>query len=254
MIERLQKLRDSVNFQNVIIATIFCSTILIGIENHPYIEENFNFLTHGLEQLFLGIFVVELIIRIGAEGRRPWRFFTNNWNIFDFLIVVISFFPGNNFIVVLRLVRILRILRLLVRIREAQVEKVKNKETILNYNQFVVEFENYKTLAKKKNHKNILEIRKLIQNYNNIGKIHLGGIPMIADDMMSFIKNDITVFGTGVFLFIVATLWFIFRKLLWIIVPLSSCFFAVIIMTGLLGLLGWKVTVISSNFIESNYF
>ena len=72
---------------------------------------------------------------------------------------------------------------------------------------------------------------------------------MIADDMMSFIKNDIIVFGAGVFLFIVATLWFVFRKLLWIIVPLSSCFFAVTIMTGLLGLLGWKVTVISSNFI-----
>ncbi len=128
-------------------------------------------------------------------------------------------------------------------------EKINNKEKISNYSQFIVEFENYKTLVKKKNHKNILEIRKLIQNYNDIGKIHLGGIPMIADDMMSFIKNDITVFGTGVFLFIVATLWFVFRKLLWIIVPLSSCFFAVVIMTGLLGLLGWKVTVISSNFI-----
>ena len=128
-------------------------------------------------------------------------------------------------------------------------EKINNKEKVSNYDQFKVEFENYKTLAKKKNHKNILEIRKLIQNYNEIGKIHLGGIPMIADDMMSFIKNDIVVFGTGVFLFIVATLWFVFRKLLWIIVPLSSCFFAVVIMTGLLGLLGWKVTVISSNFI-----
>jgi len=82
-----------------------------------------------------------------------------------------------------------------------------------------------------------------------MAKIHLGGIPMIADDMMSFIKNDIVIFGAGVFLFIVATLWFIFRKLVWIIVPLSSCFFAVVIMTGLLGMLGWKVTVISSNFI-----
>ena len=128
-------------------------------------------------------------------------------------------------------------------------EKINNKEKVSNYDQFNVEFENYKTLAKKKNHKNILEIRKLIQNYSEIGKIHLGGIPMIADDMMSFIKNDIVVFGTGVFLFIVATLWFVFRKLLWIIVPLSSCFFAIVIMTGLLGLLGWKVTVISSNFI-----
>ena len=45
------------------------------------------------------------------------------------------------------------------------------------------------------------------------------------------------------------TLWFVFRKLIWIIVPISSCFFSVLIMTGLLGLLGWKVTVISSNFI-----
>ena len=72
---------------------------------------------------------------------------------------------------------------------------------------------------------------------------------MIADDMMSFIKSDIIVFGLGVFLFIIATLWFVFRKLIWVLVPISSCVFSVIMMTGLLGLLGWKVTVISSNFI-----
>ncbi len=72
---------------------------------------------------------------------------------------------------------------------------------------------------------------------------------MIADDMMTFIKSDIIVFGLGVLLFIIATLWFVFRKLIWIIVPISSCLFSVIIMMGLLGILGWKVTVISSNFI-----
>ena len=72
---------------------------------------------------------------------------------------------------------------------------------------------------------------------------------MIADDMMSFIKSDIIVFGLGVLLFIISTLWFVFKKLIWIIIPISSCLFSVIIMTGLLGLLGWKVTVISSNFI-----
>ena len=111
------------------------------------------------------------------------------------------------------------------------------------------EIEKYKDLRKKKNHKNIVEIRELIKSYKNIGKIYLGGIPMIADDMMSFIKNDIIVFGIGVLLFIIVTLWFLFKKLIWIIVPLSSCFFSVLIMTGLLGLIGWKVTVISSNFI-----
>ena len=52
----------------------------------------------------------------------------------------------------------------------------------------------------------------------------LGGIPMIAD-MMTFIKSDIIVFGIGVFVFIIGTLWFVFRKLIWIIVPISSCFF-----------------------------
>ncbi|MDA8537411.1 MMPL family transporter [Candidatus Pelagibacter bacterium] len=111
------------------------------------------------------------------------------------------------------------------------------------------EIEKYKDILKKKNHQNILQIREIIKSYENIGKIYLGGIPMIADDMMSFIKSDIVVFGLGVLIFIIATLWFVFRKLIWIIVPISSCFFSVLIMTGLLGILGWKVTVISSNFI-----
>ena len=62
---------------------------------------------------------------------------------------------------------------------------------------------------------------------SDVGKIYLGGIPMIADDMMTFIKSDIVVFGLGVLLFIIATLWFVFRKLIWIIVPISSCLFSV---------------------------
>ena len=123
--------------------------------------------------------------------------------------------------------------------KDEGLKELKNKK----------EIENYKDALKKKNHENILEIREIIKTYNKVGKIHLGGIPMIADDMMSFIKSDIIVFGIGVLLFIIATLWFVFRKIVWIIVPISSCFFSVLIMTGLLGLLGWKVTVISSNFI-----
>ena len=122
-------------------------------------------------------------------------------------------------------------------------------EETKSYSKLINEFEIYKDFSKKKNHKNILEIRSIIKNHQKFSKIHLGGIPMIADDMMTFIKNDIIVFGAGVFLFIVVTLWFIFRKVLWIIIPLNSCFFSVLIMMGLLGLLGWKVTVISSNFI-----
>ena len=123
----------------------------------------------------------------------------------------------------------------------------KKLENIENISQ--EEIENFKDQIKKQNHKNILEIREVIKSYNDAAKIYLGGIPMIADDMMTFIKSDIIVFGLGVLLFIIATLWFVFRKLIWILVPISSCLFSVIIMMGLLGILGWKVTVISSNFI-----
>ena len=129
---------------------------------------------------------------------------------------------------------------IIVNIKKNEIpEKFNNKK----------EEESYKDNLKKKNHQNIIEIREIIKSYNNVGKIHLGGIPMIADDMMSFIKSDIIVFGIGVLVFIVGTLWFVFKKIAWVIVPISSCFFSVLIMTGLLGLLGWKVTVISSNFI-----
>ena len=125
----------------------------------------------------------------------------------------------------------------------------KNKQINNLQNKSKKEIEIYKDQIKKQNHNNILEIRDVIKSYEDIGKIHLGGIPMIADDMMTFIKSDIIVFGLGVLIFIILTLWYVFRKLIWIIVPISSCLFSVIIMTGLLGLLGWKVTVISSNFI-----
>ena len=125
----------------------------------------------------------------------------------------------------------------------------KNKELENFKNKSENEIEAFKDKIKKQNHKNILEIRDVIKSYEDIGKIHLGGIPMIADDMMTFIKSDIIVFGIGVLLFIIGTLWLVFKKILWIVVPISSCLFSVVIMMGMLGLLGWKVTVISSNFI-----
>ena len=117
------------------------------------------------------------------------------------------------------------------------------------YKNFIKEYENYKNLYNTRNHQNITEIRDVINKYGENAKIHLGGIPMIADDMMSFIKSDIIVFGIGVFIFIILTLWLIFRNIKWVIIPLMGCASSVIIMIGLLGLIGWKVTVISSNFI-----
>ena len=129
------------------------------------------------------------------------------------------------------------------------IETGLTKKEKINYKKFVKEYEEYKNLYNIRNHQNIKEIREIISRYGENAKIHLGGIPMIADDMMSYIKSDIVVFGIGVFIFIIFTLWLIFKNLKWVIMPLLGCSTSVIIMIGLLGLIGWKVTVISSNFI-----
>ena len=128
---------------------------------------------------------------------------------------------------------------------DSSLNKIEKKK----YKLFIKEYEDYKNLYNQRNHQNINEIRGVISKYNDNATIHLGGIPMIADDMMTYIKNDIVVFGIGVFLFIIVTLWFVFRNIKWVIMPLMGCGVSVAVMTGLLGLLGWKVTVISSNFI-----
>jgi len=124
-----------------------------------------------------------------------------------------------------------------------------SKKEKVKYKLFIEEYENYKNLYNQRNHQNINEIRDVINRYSENAKIHLGGIPMIADDMMTYIKNDIVVFGIGVFLFIIVTLWMVFKNIKWVVMPLLGCSVSVGIMVGLLGFLGWKVTVISSNFI-----
>ena len=97
----------------------------------------------------------------------------------------------------------------------------------------------------------IKEIRSI--QYNNQSdryEIRLGGIPMITDDMVTFIRNDLINFGLGVLVFILITLIIIFRKIIWVLAPIINCLYAVIFMIGVLGYLDWKVTVISSNFIS----
>ena len=121
--------------------------------------------------------------------------------------------------------------------------KIKKKIKVIKrkkYKEFLKEYEDYKNLYNKRNHQNITEIRNIINKYGENAKIQLGGIPMIADDMMSYIKNDIFVFGIGVFIFIILTLWFIFRNIKWVLMPLLGCATSVIIMIGLLGLLDGK--------------
>ena len=123
-------------------------------------------------------------------------------------------------------------------------EEIENKKYINDlYNQ-------QKQIFDALRHQNLIEIRELISSFDDSGlKLHLGGISMIADDTISFVKNDIIFFGLGALIFILILLYLVFRSPLWMLFCVANCFAALTIMTGLVSLLGWKVTVISSNFI-----
>ena len=132
----------------------------------------------------------------------------------------------------------------------------KKRSTTLSQNEqsqldkYMADYEEYYAAYNRQRHQDIEKIRSIIRPYGKYAAVYLGGVPMVADDMISFIENDLVVFGFGVFIFIVVTLAILFRELRWVILPLLSCFYAVLVMIGVLGFVNWKVTVISSNFIS----
>ena len=128
-------------------------------------------------------------------------------------------------------------------------EKLKIEEEN-ELKEILLEYDKRKSNLKKINHQTITSVREIVKEFSDTGEIHLGGVPMIADDMIEFIKSDLINFGIGVFLFIVITLIVVFREIRWVTIPLLNCFYAVLIMVGILGFVNWDVTVISSNFIS----
>ena len=96
----------------------------------------------------------------------------------------------------------------------------------------------------------IARVREIIDGYREHANLFLGGAPMITTDIVSFIRNDLRIFGTGVAMFLIITLFVIFRRPRWIIVPMLCCAMTTVWMIGWLGAMDWKVTVISSNFVS----
>ncbi len=123
-------------------------------------------------------------------------------------------------------------------------------EEEVEFKAVIDQFEKYRDEMKKTRHQDIAAIRGIMDNFRQDAELFLGGVSMIADDLISFIKNDLKVFGLGVLFFLIFTLGIIFRKIRWIFLPILCCSFSAISMMGLLGLFGWEVTVISSNFIS----
>ncbi len=112
-----------------------------------------------------------------------------------------------------------------------------------------VELKKVRTSLNAQRHEDIRRIRLFLDKYRAYGVLHLGGVAMIADDMVTFVRNDLIVFGSGALIFLVVVLTVIFRRVRWVMLPLLSCFYAAMTMIGVLGLIGWEVTVISSNFL-----
>ncbi len=114
----------------------------------------------------------------------------------------------------------------------------------------VKEFNDYHALMLEKESRIIEEVRRIIDKHRDKAKMFLGGVPMIVADMITFIEHDLVVFGFGVLGFLVLALFFFFRHLRWVILPVCCCCITALTMVGYLGFLDWRVTVISSNFIS----
>ncbi|MCH7651920.1 MAG: RND family transporter [Nitrospinae bacterium] len=135
-------------------------------------------------------------------------------------------------------------------LREEERQGALTDEGRAELAQIEVDFKLHRSKARSKLHDTIAQVRSVMDGYRDDAELFLGGVSMIADDLITFVQNDLLVFGVGVGTFLVLTLWFIFRQLRWIVLPLLTCSTSVLATAGLLGMFGWEVTVISSNFIS----
>lgn len=118
------------------------------------------------------------------------------------------------------------------------------------YRKVSAQYMKLKEVRKKNRHQAIAKIRAIMDRHRTEAELFLGGITMVADDLIRFIKNDLQIFGIGVLLFLIVVLRLIFKNKRWVLLPIFCCAFSVISMMGLLAMFDWPVTVISSNFIS----
>lgn len=111
-------------------------------------------------------------------------------------------------------------------------------------------FKAHRDAMREAQHRNIAEVRAVMDAHRQNADLFLGGVSMIADDLITFIKHDLLIFGLSVICLLAMTLWLIFGQMQWVCLPLLCSVLSVVTTCGLLGMFGWEVTVISSNFIS----
>ena len=113
MSARLARIVAAPWFTTVVLIVIVVNAVALGLETYDGIADRFGDALGVVNDVCLGIFVVELVLRIGAYGRRPWDFFRSGWNVFDFVVIAIAFVPGiRESSTLLRLARIARVVRI----------------------------------------------------------------------------------------------------------------------------------------------
>ncbi|MCK4248142.1 MAG: MMPL family transporter [Candidatus Omnitrophica bacterium] len=112
------------------------------------------------------------------------------------------------------------------------------------------EYRDHRDGILKNQREDLCLIRKIMDKYRPGARLFLGGLPMIVNDMLAFIRADLKLFGIVILAFLIFILGLFFNRIRWIILPLLCCLFSVVVITGLLSAYGWEVTVISSNFIS----
>ncbi len=125
-----------------------------------------------------------------------------------------------------------------------------SKKDLITYNSIVKQIRSLRASLDERRHETIGHIRDVMKEHKSEADLFLGGVSVIADDMMAYIRNDLAVFGTGVVIFLVVVLGSIFRRIAWVVLPMGCCFFSVLATIGILGFFQWPVTVISSNFVS----
>ena len=135
-------------------------------------------------------------------------------------------------------------------LKNKQKEKTITQEEIELLKKVSIEFKKHRDETRIYTDEQIAQIRTIVSKYQDNANIFLGGVNMIANDVVNFVKNDLLIYGTSLAFIIVFLLWFIFRNIHWILIPVAICFLSVASTAGILGLFGLEVTVISSNFIS----
>lgn len=129
----------------------------------------------------------------------------------------------------------------------AQISQLKDALKVAEQN-----FKSYRDELREKDHRDIMALRALIAGFEKEfagDRLFLGGLNMIADDMVGYVRSDLVTYGLGALVLLLACFWLFFRQAKFILLPLIICAYSVVLAAGLFGFLSFEVTVISSNFI-----